>query len=260
MKYILIVIFFLYVFPVHANEWEAHLEIKKLFENAHIQGTFVLYDVMKDQFIGYNQIRAKTRFVPASTFKIPHTLIGLSTGAVESVDDMLPYGGLPQPFKVWEKDMSLREAIIISNIAIYQELAKRIGLVAMQQAIIKMDYGNKNIGEHINHFWLEGPLKISALEQVQFLAKLAEKTLPFPSSYQKEVHEIILIEQSDNWKLYAKTGWENAPNSGIGWWVGWVEKDHHIYAFALNLDISKASDASKRIELGKACLKLLGIL
>ncbi|NOT53607.1 MAG: class D beta-lactamase, partial [Deltaproteobacteria bacterium] len=45
-----------------------------------------------------------------------------------------------------------------------------------------------------------------------------------------------------------------------GWWVGWVQKGERVYAFALNLDIQTAADASKRIDLGKASLKALGIL
>jgi beta-lactamase class D len=33
-----------------------------------------------------------------------------------------------------------------------------------------------------------------------------------------------------------------------------------VYAFALNMDMQQASEASKRVELGKASLKALGIL
>jgi beta-lactamase class D len=39
-----------------------------------------------------------------------------------------------------------------------------------------------------------------------------------------------------------------------------VQKDGHIYAFALNMDMRKASDAGQRLELDKASLKALGIL
>jgi beta-lactamase class D len=39
-----------------------------------------------------------------------------------------------------------------------------------------------------------------------------------------------------------------------------VQKEGRVYAFALNMDMPKASDASKRVELGKASLKVLGIL
>jgi beta-lactamase class D len=182
-------------------------------------------------------------------------------GAVKTVDEVLPYTGPPQPFiKAWAKDMGLREAIALSNVPIYQELARRIGLDRMRDNVVRMEYGNKEIGTTVDNFWLTGPLKISAIEQTQFLAKLAQDALPFPQEFQKSVREIVFLEQGANWKLYGKTGWENAPSQGVGWWVGWVQKDDHIYAFALNLDMQNASDASKRVELGKASLRALGLL
>ena len=70
----------------------------------------------------------------------------------------------------------------------------------------------------------------------------------------------MLQDQGEHWQLYGKTGWENAPEPGVGWWVGWVTKDDQVYAFALNIDIKKPSDAKKRLEIGKASLKALGIL
>ncbi|TBW32522.1 class D beta-lactamase [Azotobacter chroococcum] len=262
MKRLLILTAILCTIQAHASEWIKSSEIEELFKAAHAQGTFVLYDVEADQFVGYDRVRAETRFVPASTYKIPNTLIGLSVGAVDNVDEVLPYGGHHQPFKAWEKDMGLRDAIAISNIPIYQELARRIGPERMREGISKIGYGNQDIGPNtsIGTFWLVGPLKISALEQTKFLAKLAKETLPFSQDQQKKVREIITLEQGDNWKLYGKTGWENAPGAGIGWWVGWVEKGNRIYPFALNIDIREASDAAKRLELGKASLKALKIL
>jgi beta-lactamase class D len=41
-----------------------------------------------------------------------------------------------------------------------------------------MDYGNTEIGTAVDTFWLPGPLKISAVEQTRFLAKLAQDALP----------------------------------------------------------------------------------
>jgi len=112
------------------------------------------------------------------------------------------------------------------------------------------------------YYWnlVNGPLKISAVEQTQFLAKLAQDALPFPQEAQKSVREIVLLDQGVNWRLCGKTGWENAPGQGVGWWVGWLEKDGHVHAFALNMDIQRASDGSKRVEVGKASLKALGLL
>lgn len=177
----------------------------------------MLYDVDAGRFVGYNQSRSKVRFVPASTFKIPNSLIGLSVGAVKSVDDVLPYGGDPQPFDAWEKDMGLREAIALSNVPIYQELARRVGLARMRENVSKLDFGNEDVGEVVDTFWLEGPLKISAVEQARFLARLAQRKLPMPENIQESVREIVLLEHGEDWELYGKTGWENAPGRGIGW-------------------------------------------
>ena len=243
-----------------AAGWKESIKVSDLFQSAKVNGTFVLYDVTANTYIGHDKVRAERRYVPASTFKIPNSLIGLSVGSVKSVDELLPYKGAPQPFiKAWVKDMGLREAIALSNVPIYQELARRIGLERMQENVSKMDYGNKEIGASVDAFWLNGPLKISAVEQTCFLAKLAQDALPFSKTIQKSVREIVLLDRGENWRLYGKTGWQNAPDQGVGWWVGWVEKEGRVYAFALNMDIQKASDASKRIELGKACLKAMGI-
>lgn len=85
------------------------------------------------------------------------------------------------------------------------------------------------------------------------------KPARFTKDAQNSVRDITLLERGNGWELHGKTGWENAPSKGVGWWVGWVTKDDCVYAFALNIDILEESDAGKRIKLGKACLKALGI-
>jgi beta-lactamase class D len=261
MKYFIAVIVVLLAFPLPAAEWQENPEVGGLFEQAGINGTFVLYDIAGGIFRGHNEIRANRRFVPASTFKIPNSLIGLSLGAVKDVDDPLPYTGPAKPFiRAWAKEMGLREAIALSNVPIYQELARRIGLERMREQVAALDYGNMEIGSAVDTFWLKGPLRISAVEQARFLARLARGALPLPAAVQQSVREIVLLDRGPNWILYGKTGWENAPDPGVGWWVGWVEKEGRHYAFALNLDMRNASDGSRRLELGKASLKLLGIL
>ena len=49
-----------------------------------------------------------------------------------------PTAGSRSRFKTWEKDMGLREAIKVSNVAIYQELARRIGLERMREGVRKL--------------------------------------------------------------------------------------------------------------------------
>ena len=235
-------------------------ELDKLFDASGVNGTFVLYDLSDNRITLHDQSRAETRFIPASTFKITNSLIGLSSGAIESVDEVLPYGGKPQYLKTWERDMGLRDAIKISNVPIYQELARRIGLEKMRESLASLNYGNGETGSVIDMFWLRGPLKISALEQAEFLSRLAQGKLPLSAEVQQSVREILQIDQGDNWVLYAKTGWTTTPTPDIGWWVGWVVKDNNIYSFAINIDMMDKADAKKRIELGRACLKVLGVL
>lgn len=253
-----------------ALEWQTRGELGKLFADAGVQGTFVLYDMATERFVGHDRGRAETRFIPASTFKLVNSLIGLSVGAVADVDSVLPYGGGPQPFPSWERDMGLREAIRVSNVPIYRELAGRIGSLRMRENLDHIGYGNGDIGAVVDRFWLDGPLRISAVEQTRFLAALARGGLPFPAEIQAQVREIARLEQGDGWTLYGKTGWADSYDPDLGWWVGWVVispdsdrldgRGERIYAFALNIDMSHSADAAKRQALGMACLRALGIL
>ena len=244
----------------HARDVEQNPEIENLFKEAGVSGTFVLYDVDVDLVIAHDLSRAKQRFIPASTFKIANSLIGLSTGSVESVDEVLPYGGRPQPFSSWEQDMGLRDAIKVSNVPVYQELARRIGLERMRENLAAISYGNAETDGEVDTFWLKGPLQISAIEQTNFLARLAKGELPFSAEVQQSVREIAQLDKGDGWVLYGKTGWTTTPDPDIGWWVGWVVKDNRVFSFALNMDMPDRDSLPKRIELGKACLRVLGII
>ncbi|MGE0484940.1 MAG: class D beta-lactamase [Gammaproteobacteria bacterium] len=240
--------------------WTESADLGEQFRRAGVEGTFVVRDPRTGGMTGYNERRASTRFVPASTFKIANTLIGLTLGAVKSVDEILEYGGQPQPVEAWEQDMSLREAIVKSNVAIYQVLARRIGLARMVDGVALLDYGNKDIGHVVDRFWLDGPLRISAIEQTGFLAKLIARRLPVSETAQVQTQTILLREQGDGWALWAKSGWENFPNEGVGWWVGWVRAGGLDYPFALNMDMEGAEAGPVREALAKSCLQALGLL
>ncbi|MBX3507382.1 MAG: class D beta-lactamase [Parvibaculum sp.] len=234
-------------------------ELESLFVEAGVEGTFVLFDPQKETITSVNPERAAQRFVPASTFKIVNSLIALGTGAVSSVDEVLPYGGEPQPFKQWERDMSMREAIAMSNVPVYQGIARRIGKERMDAMLNRLGYGNGETGEVIDRFWLDGPLEISAAEQVRFLAQLASGTLPLPPEVQQSVRDILLLEENEGSRLYGKTGWAFAEGGGgLGWFVGWTDRDGEIRSFALNIDMTENGQASLRIPMAKQLLGQLG--
>jgi len=260
MKRFLALLLTLIAAQAYAIDWQESDAVASLFKERKLHGTFVLYDVSGNRLIGYNRTRGQIRYIPDTTFDIPNSLIGFAAGSVANVEQILPYGGGKQPFKAWEQDMSLRNANKISNNAVFQEMARRTGLAPMRNGVTALQYGNERVGNFVDKFWLEGPLKISAFEQVDFLARFGQLKLPLSRFSLLSVRAILFLEYGDNWALYGKTGWASNYKPGIGWWVGWMQKGEDIYAFALNVDMPDASDESRRVEFGKACLKALGVL
>lgn len=244
----------------HAADWAQSAHLEKLFAREGIEGTFVLHDVARDAYTVHDRQRAGARYIPASTFKIPNTLIALSSGAVANVDEAVPYDGKPVFLPEWAHDMGLRRAIRVSNVPVYQEMARRVGMDRMRGALVRMKYGNMDTGTRVDRFWLDGPLTISALEQTAFLEKLAQGQLPFANVHMAAVRAICRQDQEGGAELYAKTGWGKRPGQpDIGWWVGWIRKDGKLYTFALNVDMP-ASGPDRRGALGKAALQSLGVL
>ncbi len=234
-------------------------ELAAAFEEVGATGTFVMLDPDSGELRGHNPERARLPKIPASTFKIPNTLIALDCGAVASVDEVLPYGGKPQRFPAWERDMSLREAIKVSNVPIYQELARRIGPERMTAGLAKLDYGNGEIGDTVDRFWLDGPLEISAVEQVEFLRRLAVGDLPVSKEAIAAVQEITLLETKDGLALHGKTGFADVTSPDLGWFVGWVQRGGKIYPFALNIDVPDETFIAKRQPVALECLRRLGV-
>lgn len=233
-----------------------------VFARHGVNGTLVIYDVQKNGYWLHNAVRAAERFYPASTFKIFNSLIGLSEGVVKDVDEVFyRYGGEPVYLESWKADASLRSAIKLSQVPAYKELARRIGTERMQANIKKLHYGNESIGSKIDSFWLEGPLKISALEQVKLLTKLAQCQLPYQTAAQKQVCNITVLKRTDAYTLHGKTGWATDNLAvPVGWFVGWVEAKDNLYVFALNMDVPYAKDLPLREKIALECLRTLKLL
>jgi beta-lactamase class D len=238
-----------------AGETVAREDLAEVFQQMGLVGTFAALDVAADRLTLVNAERAEVRFVPASIFKIPNTLIALETGALKDADEMFRYDGNPRLVKAWERDMTLREAITVSNVPVYQKLARRIGLANYRVWLDRLHYGNRETAAALERFWLDGPLAISAVEQARFLGLLAQGRLSASARSQAIVRDIIRIEEKGGRLLFAKTGWSGK----IGWWTGWIEHGDRITAFALNIDMTAAAEAPKRIELGEALLARLGV-
>jgi len=137
-----------------------------------------------------------------------------------------------------------------------QEVARRTGRELMDEWIGKLEYGNRDIRGGIDLFWLQGALRVSAREQVDFLRKLAEGSLPMTQRSQRLVREALVVERARDYTLYAKTGTSGSKRSDVCWWVGWVERKGRVDAvFAMNFAPAGATKFEDRFAIGRAILE-----
>ncbi|MEV5826804.1 penicillin-binding transpeptidase domain-containing protein [Spirillospora sp. NPDC052242] len=235
-------------------------DLRDAFRRVGLAGGFALVDVSQGRTTVVDRQRAAQRRMPASTFKIPHSLIALETGAVKDENEVVPYGGEPQRLPKWEQNQSMRDAIAISNVAVYQTITRRIGAVREKQWLERLGYGDREVGTVDRVFWRDGPLEISAIEQAEFMGRLASRRLPASAEHQRTVRDMVKVEEKSGYALFGKSGWADAPRPQVGWWAGWVERDGHVYGFALTIDIVRDADAEKRLPLVRDLLHRLGVL
>ena len=116
--------------------------------------------------------RAEARVPAGLDVQIPNSLIALETGVVADADStMFPWDKVVRDFDAWNQDHTLRTAFKASAVPVYQDIARKIGPGwTVQQYVNAFDYGNRDIGgAPIDTFWLNGNLRISALQQIDFL-------------------------------------------------------------------------------------------
>lgn len=240
---------------------ELRLDLEQYFDGA--EGAFVLYDLNRNAYIRTDSARCAEQFLPASTFKILNSLIGLETGVIPDENYIIQWDGTPYDFPAWNQDHTLQSAIQNSVIWYYQELARRVGAEKMQSWVKAAGYGNADITGNIDTFWLDGALRISADEEVEFLKRLYQNDLPFSQRAMDIVKKIIVQEDTPAYRLIGKTGSVVRMEERVGWFVGWLEKDGNVYFFATNFKTTSqdgwANGAAAR-EINLEILAELGLL
>lgn len=231
----------------------------KEFKDYGVEGTFVLFNPKTGEYRVHNLERAKVRYYPASTFKILNSLIALEIGIATGPDMVLKWDGKDTGRVAINRDLRMREAFRLSAVWYYQELARRIGRDRMQKHVDAVRYGNRRLGATIDRFWLDGPLQVSAFEQVAFLDDVRARRTPFSPKAIDGLREIMISEKRDDRVLRAKTGWTNAITPDLGWYVGWVERGDEAWVFATNIDLRKAEDGDKRVDVTREILAKEGI-
>lgn len=255
-------VFFLLIFvmSIILSGCSSDSSTSKYINDNKIEATIIVSSLNTGKEYTINKERSKQNFLPASTFKIPNTLIALKEGAIKDENDVIKWDGTDKGLQDWNKDQTLKTAFPVSCVWFYQELAKRVGLEKYTRYLNEMNYGNKRVGTNVDTFWLEGDIRISAVEQVDFLKKVYKEEYSFSKDHYKILKDVMIEEKSTDYTLRGKAGWAQRVTPQIGWYVGYVETKNDTWFFACNLNIAQNSDAKYRKDLVLRYLKELKII
>ncbi len=218
-------------------------QFEKIIDSANVEGAILIYDLKNDKYYSNDFNWAKKRNLPASTFKITNSIIALETGVVENDSTLLKWNGEKRRFKNWEQDLILRDAFHFSCVPCYQEIARKVGENKMNKFLKKLDYGNMKVdSSNLDLFWLEGESSITQFQQINFLKRLYQSELPISERTEMIMKRMIVIEDTDDYKLSGKTGWSIRNGNNNGWFVGYVETQSKIYFFATNVEPKQQFD------------------
>lgn len=105
-----------------------------------------------------------------------------------------------------------------------------VGAARYREELQDWGYGNAEVPDGHDSFWLGGPLKISVTEKVRFLKNLMSGELAVEEEHLANLIDISRTGQVGNLTLHGKTG--SGPVrpgafSGAfeGWYAGWLMKD-----------------------------------
>ena len=245
-----------------AQTTEVRGEFDKLFENAGVTGSFSMYDLKKDTYTLCHPEQFRNQFTPASTFKICNSLIGLESGVIKDENFVIKWDGVERSIKKWNKDHDLKTAYKNSSVPYYQELARRVGPERMYLLLNKAGYGNADTSGGLDRFWLDGGLRVSPQQQIDFLKRLYENKLPFSKRSMDIAKRIMIEEESAQYTLRTKTGLGEQDGRTIGWYVGYVTTMDNVYFFATCIQSTKPDEkfAVSRKSITRSILTTLEVL
>ena len=216
--------------------------VKKYFDENKVTGTFALFDNGTGDFTIYNTVRYfDSAYLPASTFKIVNSLIGIQTGIVNDDSTVIKWDSISRGRPECNKDMPMVDAFRISCPPWYMELARRIGKDTMQHWLDTLGYAQRydkfKIKNNLDTFWLDNSAKVTADEQLGLVKKLYFDQLPFQKRPMRIVRSMMLMRDDANYKLSYKTGWGTLENGNqLGWVIGWIEENKRPYFFVLQVE------------------------
>ncbi|WP_182961694.1 class D beta-lactamase [Pedobacter gandavensis] len=240
---------------------EERKDFKPFYDQYQVKGTFVLYDQKNDRYLYYNKEASNKSYLPASTFKICNSLIALETAVLKDEYEILKWDKEQRRVPEWNADTDMKQAFKNSTVWFYQDVAKKIGEERMKYWLHKLKYGNEDASGGINGFWLWGGLRITPMQQIDFLRRLAGNALPLSQRTMDIVKGIMISKDRDGFVTRGKTGAGKQDGAYLGWYVGYVTTKDNVFYFANFIQTESRTDdfESSRIEITNRILEKLGV-
>ncbi|TPL55534.1 class D beta-lactamase [Mesorhizobium sp. B2-4-2] len=212
------------------------------------------------------------RFSPASTFKVPLSLIGYDAGILS--DEHTPSWDYKPEFKAVKRDHKTVDPMIWERDSVLwysREITRRLGPESFAGYVWKFGYGNADVSgdpgknDGLTHSWVNSSLKITPVEQVDFLRKLLAGKMPVSAKAHDMTKAILPSFKAGDWTVQGKTGSTRVGEGGkdrrsLGWFVGWAQKNGRQIVFARLVVDTKWSDMPKGLATRAAFLKDLPLL
>jgi len=188
--------------------------ISLIMYNSHASTNIACFIASEKNHIIKQEGNCSKRHAPCSTFKIAISLMGYNEGIL--IDENIPEFSFKNNYTAylesWKQPQNPTTWIKNSCVWFSRIITKKLGQKKFKDYIIKFNYGNKDIlgdkgkNNGLTNSWLSSSLQISPIEQIKFLQKLNNNTLPVSLKAQKLTRNILFAKELINgWKLYGKT-------------------------------------------------------
>ncbi len=215
-------------------------EWRSAFETSGVSGTIVLRRLGDRRSFVSDLDTAERGLPPASTFKLPHLLIALETGV-------------------------MRDAGPITSGPELQQITAAIGAERMADWLHRLNYGNAGAAGGSTRFLMNDSLRVTPVQQVDFVERLLLGTLPASARSQTVARDIVPGEPVGCDAVFrAKSSWaptvrDNGEEAELGWLVGWVEMPREVWLFATAIEGDPALVRSRARQVTLDVFSRLGI-
>lgn len=253
------------------NRYENKVELPKLarlLSDRSLHGSVMMYNETADSLYSNDFTWREEGVLPASTFKIPNTAIGLEMGILANRNSVFRWDGIERSVANWNQDLSVEDAYAYSCVPCYQWLAREAGPERINTFLDSLEYSSFTVSpDSVDIFWLRGSASINQLEQIEFLRKLNHREFSLASHTYNELKAIMKMDSFPEYALYGKTGWSNDQGYNNGWFVGYLISSGETIYFATNLEppagafsdaIGQSAFLRARIDLTLTGLRMLG--